>query len=105
MSIYNAIGEKMKKIRKESRKTQFEIAEELFIHPKHYGKIERGCVETKIDTLEKFVTICNIDLECLFEKPCNDNLEEIIAEILAILSTVKIHDAQKILKIIKILIS
>jgi len=102
MTDYKRIGEKMKKLRKESRKTQFEIAEKLFIHPKHYGKIERGCVEAKLDTFERFAKIYNVDLRHLLEKPCSDSPEEIIAKIHMTLTKCKTDDLWKILQMVKI---
>ena len=103
MSIQERICAKMKRARNASGRTQNQVAEKLFITPRHYGRIERGQVNISLDLLSAFAEIHGIEPSHFFEKPCNDNKREIIAEIKTRLSRYGIDKAQKVLEIMKIM--
>ena len=104
MTIYDGIGEKMRKLRIKSGKTQSEFAEEIFTNAKHYGRSERGQVKISLDLLNKIADVHDVELKEFFEEPCKKSKEEVIAEIRRHLQNCKEDDLLKILQIIKLFI-
>ena len=105
MVNYKIIVEKVRQMRMKHEKTQQEFAEDLFIHTKHYAKIERGKVKPTLELLKKLSDVYGVDLAHFFEHSSPANKQESIEEITSILSKCSLNDLQKIFKMIKIIIT
>lgn len=86
------IGKTIRKIRKERRITQEELAEYSGIHEKHIGRIEAGKHSVSIDSLQKLAEGLNTSvaeiLRITFEVSKRKSKEEIIiSEICSFLRT------------------
>lgn len=60
MSVNSNIGNKLKRARMEQGLTQEELAERAGIRANYYAKIERGEINTTIDTLQKIASALNV---------------------------------------------
>lgn len=65
MSVYKDIGEKIKKVRKENKFSQEELAEKAKIDPKSIIEIENGNRNPSIKTLNKIAVALKIQLKDL----------------------------------------
>ena len=60
MGSQQEIAEKLKKARKEAKLTQLEVAEKVNISVNYYARIERGEVNSSMETLKDLMRILNI---------------------------------------------
>ena len=103
MSIHENICAKLKTARKKCGETQNQVADKLYITSKHYGRIERGQSRISIDLLNEFAEMYGVEIAHFFEKPCNKNKREIVAEIKTKLSNYNTDKARKVLEFMKIM--
>ena len=106
LSTNELIGNKIKKLRKDAKLTQNQLAEELSIHPKHLSNIENGRKSITIALLDK---LCNF-----FDEPhffffdfseyefTNDDVKSINI-IVRLLKSTSEENRKNILQIINIL--
>ena len=63
------IGENLRKLRRNNRLSQQELADKAGISRLAYSQIERGEVEAKVSTLTNLAKVLDVKLQDLFVKP------------------------------------
>ena len=89
MNIKKTLGEKIKRLRKQKKLTQEQLAELIDIAPKNLSKIERGANFVTAETLGKLLVALNTTTEKLFS---NDNIKEkneLISDIYSMVDNLK----------------
>ncbi len=81
MNIKKALGEKIKRLRKERGYTQEQFAEMIDISSRNVSNIEQGLSFPKPETLEKIVKSLDITIDKLFISDHIKPKEELIKEI------------------------
>ncbi len=64
-----AIGQRIKHLRKNAGLTQEQMAEKAFMHSKYIGQIERGEINTTIETILRLSRALNVPLREFFNLP------------------------------------
>lgn len=102
MNIKKEFGEKIKRMRKNRKLTQEQLAEMIDISPRNLSGIEVGANFVKAETLEKILIALNTTTEELF---ANEHLEDdkmLIKKIMTMIKNIK-HDRLKLERVYKIL--
>lgn len=106
--LQKQFGKRLKLLRKAKKITQEQIASLAKMDWKYYGLIERGEMNSTLETIEKLATAFNVEVYQLFIF-INDGLieeDEIIEEeVQALLSKADKKSKKKILKIAQLVIS
>ena len=63
------IGENLRRLRRNNRLSQQELADKAGISRLAYSQIERGEVEAKVSTLTNLAKVLDVKLQDLFVKP------------------------------------
>lgn len=99
MNIKKEFGEKIKRMRKNRRLTQEQLAEMIDISPRNLSGIEVGANFVKAETLEKILIALNTTTEELF---ANEHLEDSKTLIKNIIKSIKSLDRNKLERLYKI---
>jgi len=89
MNVKKALGEKIKRLRKQRNLTQEELAEMIDIAPRNLSRIEVGANFVTAETLEKILTALDINMEEIFENDYIKEPEELLADINSLLAKIK----------------
>lgn len=84
--LFIKIGKKLKKARKEQNLTQEKLSKMAGISQTHYGRIERGEVETTLGTIIKIVSSLKITMsyimsDRIIETASDDEIHKLIKEL------------------------
>jgi len=72
------IGKRIQQIRKNTGLTQERLAEKAWMHPKYIGQIERGEINTTLETLIKIAVALNMPLSELLNLPGKSQPKELL---------------------------
>ena len=61
---YKLIGQRIKRVRKDKRMTQEQLAEKLSVTVGYVSQIERGVTKINLDILAQIASILNYDIGC-----------------------------------------
>lgn len=81
MDFKKAFGEKLKRLRKNRKLTQEQLAEMIDIDPRNLSRIEVGLSFVKADTLGKILNALDVTTEQLFSNDHIKPKEELINDI------------------------
>jgi transcriptional regulator with XRE-family HTH domain len=102
MDFKKAFGEKLKRLRKNRKLTQEQLAEMIDIDPRNLCRIEVGASFVKAETLEKILNALDITTEQLFSNDHIKDNEELLKDIYKYIDSAK-KDTKKLEKIHKII--
>jgi transcriptional regulator with XRE-family HTH domain len=83
--------------------SQEELAEKAGISAKYLGEVERGVGNISIDRLNGIAVVLGISLTDMLETEHELALDELLAEITRILSSLELKDAQIVYRMLKAL--
>ncbi|HAD82487.1 MAG: hypothetical protein A2509_10340 [Candidatus Edwardsbacteria bacterium RIFOXYD12_FULL_50_11] len=96
------IGQRIKKLRKDAGFTQDKLAVKASIHEKYIGQIERGEINTTIETISRIANALNVTIADIFnisEGP--ERKKKIIIEITDKLSKQSIEKLDLVNRVVK----
>lgn len=92
-----ALGQNIRRIRKENRLTQEDVADKAHLNSSYYGRIERGEMNVTIETLMAIALALNVDVPELFESEVSSvDVTRLHAEIGKALKRLDTHDLRLI---------
>ncbi len=92
--------DRLKKLRKEAHKTQFQIAQLLNITQPAYAKYEKGLTEPDCSSLRKLSEYYGVDIDYIV-KDESSKMTELEAEIMQLVKKMSPENQQIILSIVK----
>jgi len=105
--LQKKFGKRLKQLRKAKKLTQEQIASKVKMDWKYYGMIERGELNSTLETIEKVANAFDVEVYQLFVFSSNDLDEGVISEkeFQSLFSTADEKVKKKILKIAQLVIS
>lgn len=100
MGLKQNFGKRLKEIRKQKKITQFELAELANIDEKHVSNIERGGNFPRVELLEKFAEILDVEIYEFFKLDHLKSKEELINVITKKLNNSSEKEVRHIYKVI-----
>ena len=64
-----SLGSRLKQLRKNAGYTQEQLAEKAYMHPKYVGQLERGEINTTIETILRLSRAMNLPIHEFFNLP------------------------------------
>ncbi|MBI4727747.1 helix-turn-helix transcriptional regulator [candidate division TA06 bacterium] len=95
------IGQRIKDIRKAAGLTQNALAERAWMHSKYVGQIERGEINSTVETLIKVANALNVPLQELFYVSDNKGKELVVKRISDRLRMQKLKTLELLEKMVK----
>ncbi len=105
MNIKKDFGLRIKELRTKKGITQYQLAEQVGIDPKHMSHIETGRSFPKADLIERFANVLNVEYTEFFKTQHLQNRTYTLNKINDILENASDKDLNKILKLILCLIN
>jgi len=102
MDFKKSFGEKIKRLRKNRKLTQGQLAEMIDIDARNLSRIEVGTSFVKAETLEKLLNALNVTTEELFSNDHIKESKELINDINKYIQSVK-NNPRKLEKIYKMI--
>ena len=102
-------GQKIKKIRKEKKWTQADLAEKLNIHLTHVSRLETSRYAPSLELLKRISNLFGVTVDYLLKEEVEDYQEEIknksLAEKIALIDRLEKEEQDAIIKVIDGLIT
>ncbi len=102
MGVKKALGEKIKRLRKQRNLTQEQLAEMIDIAPRNLSKIEVGANFVTAETIEKLIAALNITTEELFANDYIKDNKELLSGIYTKIDKIK-NESKKLEIVYKML--
>ncbi|MHA6531717.1 helix-turn-helix domain-containing protein [Paenibacillus sp. BAC0078] len=99
--LVKRIGERIRKLRKEMKLSQEQLAERSGLHTNYVGQVERGEKNLTLETLEKVVEGLDISLEELFRYIGPMEKQDTLGQIVELLVERPSEDQKMALSILK----
>ena len=99
MNIKKDFGLRIKELRTKKGITQYQLAEQVGIDPKHMSHIETGRSFPKADLIERFASVLNVEYTEFFKTQHFQTRAYILDKINSILKSASDKDLNKILKL------
>lgn len=100
MGLKQDFGKRIKELRIKKGITQYQLAENAGIDPKHMSHIETGRSFPKADLIEKFANALNIDYTEFFKVEHLNNRDTLIKSINTSINNLSDEDLKNVYKII-----
>jgi transcriptional regulator with XRE-family HTH domain len=103
MDVKQALGARIKELRKKLNYTQEQFAEKIGVAPRHISRIENGVNTPSVETLEKIAIVLGVEIKDLFNfqhLKSENHLKEEMEEIIKSLQGENLSVAYKILSVL-----